>query len=148
MTVVSHLCKYGQHPNGIDPSGIPYTVSKMRDHLFKGLENQNITVFPHRKLSVVLHYRLYLRSVFPVVINGWVRRPPNGPNKYIYIFFFLHFYHYGRWERGLGSRKASLISYTPPPLPPPPPHTHTYTRAPSKSLLTVPRRYFHCVTFC
>ena len=42
--------------NGIDPSGIPYTVSKMRDHLIKGLENQNITVFPHRKLSVVVSY--------------------------------------------------------------------------------------------
>ena len=39
--------------NGIDPSGITYTVSKMRDHLMKGLENKNITVFPHRKLSVV-----------------------------------------------------------------------------------------------
>ena len=30
-----------------------HTVSKMRDHLMKGLENKNITVFPHRKLSVV-----------------------------------------------------------------------------------------------
>ena len=50
--------------NGIDPSGIPYTVTKMRDHLIKGLENQNITVFPHRQLSVKLHYRLYLGSVF------------------------------------------------------------------------------------
>ena len=29
--------------NGIDPSGITYTVSKMRDHLIKGFENQNIT---------------------------------------------------------------------------------------------------------
>ena len=36
---------------GINPSGKPYTVSTMRDHLIKGLENQNITVFPHRKLS-------------------------------------------------------------------------------------------------
>ena len=31
--------------NGIDPSDITYTVSKMRDHLIKGLENQNITVY-------------------------------------------------------------------------------------------------------
>ena len=29
--------------NGIDPSGITYTVSKIRDHLIK--ENQNITVY-------------------------------------------------------------------------------------------------------
>ena len=38
--------------NGIDPSGITYTVSKIRDHLIKirdhlikGFENQNITVY-------------------------------------------------------------------------------------------------------
>ena len=66
--------------------------------------------------------------------------------------YILHFYHYGRWERGFGSRKASLSSPSPPPSPPP--NTHTYTRArvrpppPSNSLLTVPRRYFHCGTFC
>ena len=34
--------------------GIPYTVSKMRDHLKKDLRIK--TVFPHRKLSVVLRY--------------------------------------------------------------------------------------------
>lgn len=39
--------------NGIDPSGIRYTVPKMRDHLIKGLEAKNITAFPHRKLSNV-----------------------------------------------------------------------------------------------
>ena len=33
-----------------------HLLSKLRDHLIKGLENQNITVFPYRKLSVVLHY--------------------------------------------------------------------------------------------
>ena len=31
--------------NEIDSSGITYTVSKMRDHLIKGPENQNITVY-------------------------------------------------------------------------------------------------------
>ena len=31
--------------NGIDPSGITYTVSKIRDHLIKRFENQNITVY-------------------------------------------------------------------------------------------------------
>ena len=31
--------------NGIDSSGITYTVSKMRDHLIKGLENQNIVYY-------------------------------------------------------------------------------------------------------
>ena len=31
--------------NGIDPSDITYTVSKIRDHLIKGSENQNITVY-------------------------------------------------------------------------------------------------------
>ena len=31
--------------NGIDPSGITYIVSKVRDHLIKGFENQNITVY-------------------------------------------------------------------------------------------------------
>ena len=41
--------------NGIDSSGIRYTVSKMRDHLIKGLEDKNITVFPHRRLAVVKH---------------------------------------------------------------------------------------------
>ena len=56
--------------NGIDPSGITYTVSKIRDHLIKGFENQNITVI----------------CLLPVMINGRVRRPPNGPNKYIYFY--------------------------------------------------------------
>ena len=31
--------------SGIDSSGITYTVSKIRDHLIKGFENQNITVY-------------------------------------------------------------------------------------------------------
>ena len=52
------------------------------------------------------------------MIYGWVRRPPNGPNKYI----VLHFYHYGRSERGLGSRKARLSSPHPHSQ-----HTHTNT---------------------
>ena len=29
--------------NGIDPNGVTYTISRMRDHLIKGFENQNIT---------------------------------------------------------------------------------------------------------
>ena len=53
------------------------------------------------------------------------------PGLFSYLFF--------------GSCKASLSS--------PPPHTHTHThthtRAPlTNLLLTVPRRYFHCGTFC
>ena len=31
--------------NGTDLSGITYTVSKIKDHLIKGFENQNITVY-------------------------------------------------------------------------------------------------------
>ena len=31
--------------NRIYPSGITYTVAKIRDHLIKGFENQNITVY-------------------------------------------------------------------------------------------------------
>ena len=30
--------------NGIDPSDITYTVSKIRDDLIKGFENQKVTV--------------------------------------------------------------------------------------------------------
>ena len=58
--------------NGTDPSGIPYTVSKMRDHLIKGLKNQNITVFPYRKLSVVLHYIGLICDLFVARNDQWM----------------------------------------------------------------------------
>ena len=44
--------------HGIDPSGISYNVPNMRGHLLQGLEhveNKNITVFLHTKLSCVKH---------------------------------------------------------------------------------------------
>ena len=57
---------------------------------------------------------------------------------------YLWFYHKGSWGRGLGSSKASFRA--PPPSSSPFPPTPTPT--PSYLLLTVPRRYFHCGTFC
>ena len=45
--------------------------------------------------------------------------------------------------------KNSLSFSPPPPQPTPLPNTHTDTRAPSSnSLLIIPKRYFHCGTFC
>ena len=44
--------------NGIDPSGITYTVSKMRDHLIKGFKNQNITVY--YQLCFIIDFICYL----------------------------------------------------------------------------------------
>ena len=38
--------------NGIDPSCITYTVSKMRDHLLRGWKINHYR-FPHRKLSII-----------------------------------------------------------------------------------------------
>ena len=77
------------------------------------------------------------------MINGHVRRPPNGPIKiYIYIFTAME-----AESEGWDPVKDSFRPRAPPP--PPPPHTHTDTRAPpSNSLLIIPRRYFHYGTLC
>ena len=50
--------------NGIDSNGITYTVSKMRDHLIKGLENQNITVY----------YQLCFITDFVIICDLFVAR--------------------------------------------------------------------------
>ena len=50
--------------NGIDPSGITYTVSKIRGYLIKGLENQNITVY----------YQLCFIIDFVIICNLFVAR--------------------------------------------------------------------------
>ena len=51
--------------SGIHSNGITYTVSKMRDHLIKGFENQNITVY--YQLCFIVGFVMCL---LPVMING------------------------------------------------------------------------------
>ena len=70
-------------------------------------------------------YSLSVIYLLPVIIHGWLRRPPHLPNKCVFTTMEAE------GEDGPPS--------PPPPPPPPPP--------PSNSLLTVRRRYFHCGTF-
>ena len=60
----------------------------------------------------VLIFALFVIYKLPVMVHGWVRRPPHEPN--------ICFYYYGSWGRGLGFRKVSS------PIPSPP-HTQFIT---------------------
>ena len=46
--------------NGIDPSGITFTVSKIRDHLITGFEKQNITAYNQLRFIIDIICDLFI----------------------------------------------------------------------------------------
>ena len=55
MTGVHAIANMVSILHGVDPSSVSFHVSVMRRHLQQGLENKEITVFPHRAFQYFVH---------------------------------------------------------------------------------------------
>lgn len=57
------IANMGNILHGIDPSGVSFQVSAMRNHLQQGVENKHITAFSRRKLASVKHPLLKVSGI-------------------------------------------------------------------------------------